>query len=111
MALMDWGTECFNSGVANAGKTPTITCLEPLFRNLVNAIIALTGVALFIMLIVGGFHFLFSGGDTKQIETAQKTITYAVIGLIVIVCAYLILTAIYVFTGVDVRIFRVTVSP
>lgn len=111
MALMDWSPDCFDSGVAGAAKVPTIVCLESLFKNLVNAIIALTGVALFIMLVVGGFNLLFSAGDQKKLEQAQHTITNAVIGLIVIVSAYLILQVIHVFTGVDVTKFNVIVTP
>ncbi len=95
---VDWGS-CVQQDAA------TIQCLEPLFQNAVIAITSLVGVALFVMFVVGGFKFLVSGGDQKQLESAKNTITYAAIGLIVIVVAYLILRTISVFTGVDVTKF------
>lgn len=98
--MADWG-ECVKDGAAQ------ITCLEPLFTNVVRALVAFVGVALFVMLLIGGFNFLFSGGDQKKLEQANHTITAAVLGLVVIVTAYLILKTIYVFTGVDVTKFQI----
>ena len=85
----------------------TFKCLEPLFTNVVVALTALAGVALFIMLIIGGYGFLFSGGDQKKLEKARGTLTAAITGVVVIVIAYLILKTIYVFTGVDVTQFTI----
>ena len=76
---------------------------------MVAAIVAISGVALFIMLLIGGFNFLFSGGDQKKLEAARNTISHAIIGLVVIVSAYLILRTIKVFTGVDVTQFNLNV--
>ena len=77
----------------------TIQSLETLFANLVRSIVALAGIALFVMLLVAGFKFLFSAGDQKKLEEARGTLTNAVIGLVVIVSAYLILRIIASFTG------------
>ncbi len=82
------------SGVA------TIQSLETLFANFVRTIVAISGVALFIMFVVAGFTYLFAGGDQKKMEQARGTLTNAVIGLVVIVAAYLIIRIISVFTGV-----------
>lgn len=87
----------------------TIKSFETLFGNVVQAAAALAGVALFVMLLVGGFKFLFSGGDEKQLEAARGTVTNAIIGLVVIVVAYLILRTIEVFTGVKVTEFNVQI--
>lgn len=77
----------------------TIQSLETLFKNIITAVVSLTGIALFIMLLVGGFSFLFSGGDQKKLEQARGTITNAIIGLVIVVAAYLIIRIISVFTG------------
>ena len=52
------------------------------------------------MLVVGGYVFLFSGGDQKKLEKARGTITAAITGVVIIVVAYLILLTIQRFTGV-----------
>lgn len=82
-------------------ETPTIKCLEVVFGNVLEAVVALAGIALFIMLVVGSFRFLTSGGDPKQTETARKTMTSAILGLVLIIGSYLILRLIANFTGID----------
>jgi hypothetical protein len=85
----------------------TFKSLEPLFQNVVQAVVALLGVALLIMFLVSGFSFLFSGGDPKKLEQAKGTLTNAIIGLVIIVAAYIILRLIEVFTGVTLTTFQV----
>lgn len=85
----------------------TFQCLEPIFGNIVQALTALVGVAIFIMFVVGGFSFLMSGGDQKKLDKAKGTLTNAIIGVVVIVAAYLILLTIKTLTGVDVTSFTV----
>lgn len=88
----------------------TIQCLVPLFESLVRAVVSLGGVALFLMLLVGGFNFLFSGGDPKKLEQARGTVTQAIIGIIIMSLAYLILLTIERFTGVTVTEFSVPIE-
>ncbi len=99
-------SDCF-SNIENADKVVTIQCLEPLFENVVRSIISISAVGLFVVLLIGGFNFLFSGGDQKKLEGARGTITNSVIGLVVIVIAYLILNTIRIITGVDVTKFEI----
>lgn len=109
MAVSDWfsNPNCGAQGIPAAKDVATIGCLEPLFSHVVQALTALVGVALFVMLIVGGYGFLFSGGDQKKLEKARGTLTAAVAGVVVIVVAYLILKTIWLFTGVDVTQFTI----
>lgn len=79
--------------------------MELVFVNVVRAAIALAGVVLFVLLLVGGIKYITSGGDPKATEGAQKTITYAIGGLILILLSYLILVLIHTITGVDVTKF------
>lgn len=102
-------TNCFEN-TPQAQDVATIRCLEPLFTNAVRSIVALASVVLFAMLLIAGFNFLFSGGDQKKLEKAKGTISAAVVGLVVIVAAYLILRTIGAFTGLDLTIFRISVQ-
>jgi len=93
--------------VGSAGDgVATIGSLASVFSNILQAVVALSGVVLFVMLIVGGFNFLFSGGDQKKLEKAKGTVTSAIVGLVVFIGAYLILFFIKTFTGVDVTMFK-----
>lgn len=87
---------CSIDGVAQ------ITCIIPLVANVIRAVVALGAVALFVMLLAGGFNFLFSSGDQKKLEAARGTVTQAIVGIIIMSVAFLILRTIQLFTGVDV---------
>lgn len=84
------------------GGVATIQCLVPLIANVIQAVVSLGAVALFIMLLVGGFNFLFSAGDQKKLETARGTVTQAITGIIIMSIAYLIIRTIELFTGVHI---------
>ncbi len=89
-------------------NVPTIKDLETVFTNVVYSVLAIAGVTLFIVLIIGGLKYITSGGDPKAAESAQKTITYGIGGLIVVILSYLILVLIKTLTGVNVTQFNIT---
>lgn len=84
-----------------------ISDLSIIFQNVVTAFLGFAGIVLFILLLTGGFKYITSGGDPKSVEGAQKTITYAIGGLFVILLSYLILVFIKQITGVDVTQFNI----
>lgn len=75
-----------------------ITVIEKIIGLLAPA----AGIAFFIMLLVGGYKFITSGGDPKAVGSARSTLTYAVVGIILVVAAWLILQLIASLTGADV---------
>lgn len=89
------------------GDVATIQSLQTLFGNAVRAVVSLAGIALFVMLVIGGYNFLFSTGDQKKLEQARGTITNAVLGLVIIVAGYIIMRVIEIFTGVNVTKFTI----
>ncbi len=91
----------------NATDVARLQDLEGVFGNVVNAVLGLAGIVLFIMLFLGGFSYITSGGDPKKVESARNTLTYAIGGMIFIALAYLILKFIETFTGVPVTEFKI----
>ncbi|MFZ5365835.1 MAG: hypothetical protein ACOZBZ_00900 [Patescibacteria group bacterium] len=90
------------------GKQPAqLKDLEWIFTRILNIVTYFAVLAVFIMLVLGGFKYLTSGGDPKATESAQKTITYAILGLVFLIGIWLILKFIKVFTGVDVTQFKI----
>lgn len=88
------------------GASPApLSKLEDVFGNVVTSLLALGGIVLFLMLLSGGFKYLTSGGDPKATEGAQKTLTYAIGGLVLLAGSYMILRIISDFTGADVTNF------
>lgn len=70
------------------------------FDNIVGLALGFAGIVLFIMLLIGGFKFITSGGDPKAAGAAKQTLTYAITGIVLIACSFLILRIIAEFTGV-----------
>lgn len=88
-----------------------ISDLGGIFQKIIGYALGLAGIVLFILLIVGGFSYITSGGDPKAAEGAKKTITSAIMGLVVILVSYLILVIIKNITGVDVTNFNLLITP
>lgn len=78
------------------------------FGDIVNVIIknafVLAGIISFLLLVFGGFSVILAAGsgDTKQLEKGKRTITYAVLGLILIVTSYWIVQIMETITGISV---------
>lgn len=92
--MSGWG-ECVKEGVA------TFQCIPVVFTNLITAALTFAGIVAVFFIIVAGYKYLSSGGDPKKLEGAQKTLTYTVIGLIVIAMSFLIVRTIAVVVGVE----------
>ncbi len=94
----------------NLTPPPSLSGLENVYANLVTSILGFVAIVLLVMLIMGGFKIMTASGDPKSMESAKKTITMAIAGLLVILFGYLILALIYKFTGVNVTFFRIFVQ-
>lgn len=92
----------------SGAKPATIGDLEIVFENIVNAVLGFAGIVLFILLLIGGFKYITSGGDPKVVEGAKKTLTYAIGGMVAIALSYIVLLLIGQVTGVNnITLFRV----
>ena len=77
-------TSClFGTEAGCDGKTP-------LFRTITNVLLFIIGAVSVIMLILGGFRYTISQGDSTAIQNAKNTILYAIIGIVVSVLAFAI---------------------
>lgn len=58
--------------------------LEKLIRHIVNLLSAIIGIVAVIMIMVGGFRYVTSGGSDTSVTSAKNTILYAIIGLVIV---------------------------
>lgn len=93
---------------APAGDAAQLTDLEGIFQNALGAALGLGGILLFFMILAGGFQYMTSAGDPKKLEGAQHTLTYAIVGMVLVAAAYLILVIINEITGADVINFSIS---
>lgn len=81
--------------------------LENYIADFLGMITTLAAVVVFVLLVFGGFKYLIAGGDPKAIEGARNTMTYAVLGLVVMIAAWIVMRFIESFTGVKVTVFSI----
>lgn len=86
---------------------PTFKALEAIFSNILTITTIIAGLAVFIMLIIGGLSFLTSGGDPEKVKKATAMITWAIAGLVIIIAAWFIIRLIEQFTGVKLTLFEI----
>lgn len=65
-------------------------------------VMTIAGVLVFFFLLWGGIQYIFSQGNPKDAEAARRRITYAIIGLVVLILAFLVLQAIQNWTGIPI---------
>lgn len=98
--IQEWD-DCLIDGV------PTLGCIEIVFSNLLVMSSALVLVILFVMFVIGSYQYLTSLGEQEKMENAQNTFKYAIIGLVLYLSSFLILTIIDVlFLGGQGNIFN-----
>jgi len=61
----------------------TNTELMTLVTNLINWAVGLAALVCVVILIVSGYKYITASGDENKIQSATKTLTFAIIGLVV----------------------------
>ena len=69
------GSSCNQSGANN-----TVT---DIISTAINILSLVVGVAAVIMIIIGGFKYVTSNGDSNALSSAKKTIIYTLVGLVI----------------------------
>lgn len=96
--------DCANTGEVNnlfgsLSFFPHYCTASDLIFHVISLIFAFIGVISVLMIIIGGFQYVGAGYNPKLAEKAKSTIQYAVIGLIVAVLSYSIVTIVVNFVG------------
>ena len=103
LASIDIGTE---TKLGNNG--PSISSgfqdFGSLFSLLLNNAITIAGVIFLTLLIIAGVNYIIGAGDNdaKKIKQATDSITWAIIGLVVVMCSYFIIQIVEVVTGLSI---------
>lgn len=92
---------CVVNGVA------TIQGFECLFQNILRVLTTVAGLAFGLMIIVGGFKLIFAGGEQKGLQSAKNTLTFAFVGIVLMVVVWFVLRFIEHFTGLPVTKFEI----
>lgn len=87
----DWGA-CVVDGVAQ------LTCLPIVFQNIISALLLFVGGTAAVLIVYAGIRMINSGGDPKAVASARQIMTYAIIGMIIVLCSFGIIYAIAYLT-------------
>ena len=60
--------------------------------SIVNILLWVVGILSVTMIVWSGFKYITSAGDTSKLASAKSTLIYAVVGLIIAILAYAIVT-------------------
>lgn len=82
------GTVKDNSCVDKDGKP--IDSVSKMLQSIINLLLFISGILAVILIVVGGFRYVTSNGDSGAASKAKNTIIYAAIGLVIAIMAYAI---------------------
>lgn len=89
-ATCDGIANCVGGGVSSTDSTGATGSIDATARvtqiaqDVINIFSWVVGIISVIMVIVGGFQYITSGGDSGKVTTAKNTIMYALIGIIIV---------------------------
>lgn len=61
--------------------------INKVISAVVTTLSIVIGILAVIMIMVGGFRYVTSGGDSSKITSAKNTIVYAIVGLVIAIMA------------------------
>lgn len=105
----DWSSCLYTNAATGAENIPTLGCMWIILKNVISFFLVFAGVVAVFMIIFAGVKYITAAGDKEKISSAQKTLTFAIIGLILVILALSILSFISYFTGVGLN--QLTTQP
>ena len=76
--------------------------LQRLLPNLIGLFLVIGVIIFFFYMLIGAIQWISSGGDKGRVEGARGKITNAIIGLIVLLSTFAIITLIEGFFGINI---------
>ncbi len=98
-------------GISGSPGPAQLKDLETVFARIIAIATVIAIFAFFIMFVVAAFKFLTGGGDPISTESARNTMTYAFIGIGVVVGSYILLGLLQNFTGIPLTVFTINTGP
>jgi phosphate starvation-inducible membrane PsiE len=77
----------------------TVQCVPILINQIINVGLIFAGTVSVLFIIRAGYQYIMSNGDAKQAGAARQTLTYAIIGLILIFSSFFLLNFISTLTN------------
>lgn len=85
---MDW-KDCVDT--VNGVEVATLRCIPVVFNNVIRGALIFVGIVALFFIIYAGFSLTTSGGDPKKVQSARQIMTFAIIGLAIVLLSFAIL--------------------
>lgn len=88
--------------ITKGSVDPVGNALNRVLSGIIGFLTVVGGLWFFIQFILAGYAWISSGGDKSRVEAAQQKITNSLIGLLVVVAAWVIIGVIGKIVGLDI---------
>jgi hypothetical protein len=78
------GSQCAKAN----GTSNNLFAQGGVFQTIANTLIFIVGAVAVIFLIIGGLRYVISNGDPKNVSAAKDTILYAIVGIVVAIVSF-----------------------
>jgi hypothetical protein len=82
-------------------KETAFQLLNEVISVIVGLLTVIAGIWFIFQIIIAGYQWLSSGGDKASVAAARDKLTYSVIGLVIVVMAFAIVSIIGTIFGID----------
>lgn len=82
----------FCKNAAEESDRELVSGQDSVLKTIAQVVVIITGVVSVIMIVIGGFKYVISAGDSSGTKSAKDTVLYAVIGLVIAVFAQVIVS-------------------
>lgn len=87
------GSQPADTNIGPPWGGPDVT-VSDVIENVTNWVLALAGSLAVLFIIIGGIRYITSAGNPQLQEAAKKTLTQAIVGLVIVLVSYLIVTVV-----------------
>lgn len=82
--------DLFAAGTLNDVNIPKVAADATTLASVLTWVYMIMGILAVVFIIVGGIRYALSGGEADGVKRAKNTITYAIVGLVLVILAYTI---------------------
>ena len=84
--------EEIQKGTGQVSSASSGADLPSIAKTVVNTMLFIVGILAVIMIIFAGIRYITAHGDKGQVESAKNTLIYSIVGLVIAIIAYALVT-------------------
>ncbi len=86
---------------------PGVKYIDRMISTFITLAFIAGSIVFFFMFVKGAIGWISSSGDKMKLESAQKTITHAIIGVIALFSVYAIISLVETLFGIDILVLDI----